>query len=164
MKKWILVLGIVLIVVGAAFYVYNSSEKASITDTSFTQSGTEYISKNISANKDYIISVTNPTSHSGLVKSGDVSLIKNDSALSKYSLTTYTSFGNIKEYRNLSKGGYVFVEFSSSKIATSITYGETGRLVVIGYIGDFATFFLVIGGIVAIAGVLLGSNFKLSKF
>jgi hypothetical protein len=165
MKKWILILGIIMVVIGASLYAYSSFEKPKISESSFTVRGSEYISKNITVDSnDFIISITNPTSHSGLVASKNVSEIDNASILSSMAMPTYTSFGNIKEYRNIAKGNYSFIEFSTSKPATSITYGPTEYLVYIGYVGDFATTLLVIGGIVLIAGAVLNKNFKLSKF
>ncbi len=165
MKKWILILGVIMVLIGASMYAYSSFEKPKISEKSFTIKGDEYISKNITVDsKSFIISVTNPTSHSGLVLSKNVSEITNNSMLSRMGIPTYTSFGNIKEYRNLTKGNYSFIEFSTSKPSTSITYGATEYLVYIGYVGDFATTLLVIGGIVLIAGIVLNKNFKLSKF
>ena len=165
MKKWILVLGIVILLIGVSLYVYSGLEKPKINENSFTVNGTEYISKNISVNsKNFIISVENPTSSSGLVPAKDVNRVNNTSTLAKLSLPTYTSFGNIKEYRNLTPANYAFVEFSGSHPATSITFGSEGYLVYIGYLGDISTFLILIGIIAIIAGGLLNNNFKFRDF
>ena len=56
MKKWILVLGVVMLLIGVSLYVYSGLEKPKINENSFTVNGTEYISKNISVNsKNFII-------------------------------------------------------------------------------------------------------------
>ena len=94
----------------------------------------------------------------------DVNRVNNTSTLAKLSLPTYTSFGNIKEYRNLTSANYAFVEFSGSNPATSITYGPEGYLVYIGYLGDISTFLILIGIVAVIAGGLLNNNFKLRDF
>ena len=47
MKKWILVLGVVMLLIGVSLYVYSGLEKPKINENSFTVNGTEYISKNI---------------------------------------------------------------------------------------------------------------------
>jgi hypothetical protein len=165
MKKWILVLGIVMLLIGVSLYAYSGLEKPKISENSLTVKGNEYISKNISvSSKNFIISVTNPTTSSGLVPAKDVAGIHNSSALAKLSLPTYTSFGNIKEYRNMTPASYAFIEFSGSHPATSITYGPTGYLVYIGYVADISTFLILIGAIVIVAGVVINKNFKLSKF
>ncbi len=165
MKKWILVLGVVMLIVGISMYTYTNMEKPKINESNFIANGNEYISKNISVDsKSFIISVTNPTTSSGLVPSKDIGEVNSKTTLSSLSLPTYTSFGNIKEYRNVSEGSYSFIEFSVTHPPTSITYGPTGYLVYIGYVGDVSTFLILIGIIVAIAGVLLNSNFKLRNF
>jgi general stress protein CsbA len=165
MKKWILVLGVVMLLVGVSMYAYSGLEKPKISENSFIVKGNEYISRNVSVDsKSFIISVANPVTGSGLVPSKDISNISNQTALSAYSLPTYTSFGNIKEYRNLTEGNYAFIEFSSSHPATSITYGSTGYLVYIGYVADVSTFLILIGIIVAIAGIVLNNKFKLREF
>ncbi|WP_337860302.1 hypothetical protein [Ferroplasma sp.] len=165
MKKWILVLGIVMLLIGVSLYAYSSLEKPKISENQLTVKGDEYISKNITVNsKSFIISVTNPASASGLVKANETKIVDNGTVLAQLSLPTYTSFGNIKEYRNLTEGKYVFIEFSGSHPATSITYGPTSYLVYIGYVADFSTFFILIGIIVIIAGILLNSKFKIRDF
>lgn len=165
MKKWILVLGVVMLLIGVSMYAYSSLEKPKISENSFIVKGNEYISKNISVDsKSFIISVSNPATDSGLVPSKDIGNISNQTALSDFSLPTYTSFGNIKEYRNLTEGNYAFIEFTGVHPATSITYGSTGYLVYIGYVADVSTFFILIGIIVIIAGVVLNSKFKLRDF
>ena len=165
MKKWILVLGVVMLIVGVSMYVYSGMEKPKISENNFTVKGNEYISKNISVDsKHFIISVTNPVTSSGLVPSKDIGNVTNTTALSALSLPTYTSFGNIKEYRNMTEGSYAFIEFTGSHPATSITYGPTGYLVYIGYVADFSTFLILIGIIVAIAGILLNNKFRLRDF
>jgi uncharacterized membrane protein len=165
MKKWILVLGIVMLLIGISMYAYSSLEKQKISENNFTVHGNEYISKNITVNsKSFIISITNPTSTSGLIMANETENVANGTALARLSLPTYTSFGNIKEYRNLTEGKYTFVEFSSSHPATSITYGPTSYLVYIGYVADVSTFLILIGVIVIIAGILLNSKFRLRDF
>jgi len=165
MKKWILVLGIVMLLIGVSLYAYSSMEKPKISENNFTVKGNEYISKNISVDsKSFIISVANPTGSSGLVPVKDIGKINNGTMLNSLSLPTYTSFGNIKEYRNMTIGNYAFIEFSSSQPATSITYGPTAYLVYIGYVADVSTFLILIGAIIAIAGVVLNTKFKLRDF
>ena len=165
MKKWILAIGIVLLLIGVALYGYEGLEKPGITMNKFTYNNGKYISGNMSVKtNNYIISVKNPSSDSGLVPARDVKYINNETELVKYMCPTDYSFGNIKEYKNITPGAYAFVEFAGYNHDTSITYGPFGSLVYIGYAGDFGAFLIVIGIIVMIPGIVLRKDYKIKNF
>ncbi len=164
MKKWILVIGIVVLLIGVTLYGYENFEKPGITMNKFTHSNGEYISGNMSVTtNNYIISIKNPSSYSGLVPAKDVKYINNTTALGKYELPADYTFGNIKEYKNVTPGAYAFIDVSSRNPDSSITYGPAGSLVYIGYAGDFSAFLIVIGIIVIIPGIVLRKDFKIKN-
>ncbi len=164
MKRWILVIGIVLLLIGVALYGYENFERPGITMDKFTHSNNEYLSGNMSVTtNNYIISVKNPSSNSGLVPAKDVKYINNTTALGKYEVPADYTFGNIKEYKNVTPGAYAFIDFSSRNPDTSITYGPFESLVYIGYAGDVSAFLIVIGIIVMIPGIVLRKDYKIKN-
>lgn len=159
MNKLILIIGIILLLISFSIYGVETIEKSNISYNLKQDGSSKYISPVLDVKSNYVITVKNPVTSSGLVSYNNVSKITNATTLYKYSIPASTSFGIIKEYDNLS-GKYVFIEFTHGKEYTTLTSASYSHLEELGYMGYESTIGIIIGILVLITGMLLKSKKK----
>ncbi len=159
MRKSLIITGIIVLIIGLIFYGIMTYETDLLSNKNITEIRPgEYISENITAGCNYIVTIKNPTPVSGLVSVSDLNKITNSSTLEKYKIRSDYAFANIKEYEHLHSGKYVFIDFSNSKPALIYESEPSSFLIEIGYLDYAAVIVIILGPIISVIGIFIGNK------
>ena len=155
MRKRMVTIGVVLLIIGIAFFVSGVIGLRGSTSTVkvFNQPSTgEYVSSEILLNSSSSIIVRSPPSVGGLIPAQDLTLV-NSTNLSSYALSSSSSVAGTEAYTSIT-GNYYYVIFSSTQPNTrlAITIGSLGTTAALGLLTLAGIVFIIIGIILAILG------------
>ncbi len=145
MNKKILMIGLVLLIVGAALFfggIYSSDTTLSnYSHSEFTLiNNNEHISSNITVKSGYYIIIEGATNTSGLVKTSELSKV-NATDFSSMVIKPSEHISSESIYLGLSSGAYTYVVFGST---SSIKYINAPG------------FSIEVGGVLVVVGIILG--------
>ncbi len=160
MKRKIFLIGIVMIIIGIALVAggiaYFEDSFSSHSSTSFTEykaTGLNY-SKNMSLKAGTLLMIEDSASHSALIKSSNISSVKNDSDLSTFTAQSPTDTDDsIEIYIIASTGTYSYVYFNGTTVPhyseiSGSQYDTTAALVTPGILIGIIGLIIMIYGLV----------------